>query len=306
MTTIPAITSERTARAALTILTEPDDRTVGAWLATHPATVVVNAIIQGNDHGNPEYAALIARAQPRTPGLARLDAAHPHDVVPGAIGFLIPSDAEWPTRLNDLGVRRPHGLWVRGNVAAVAALNDQPVAVITGARASTSDGEAHAHTLSVGLVDAGFSVVGGGAYGVEAAALRGALTAGACPVIVLAAGVARAYPTGNTQLFEDVITAGGAVISDIPVGATPTKWRFISTKRIVASLGHVVTIVQSGWRSGSLVAATNATDLHRPVTTVPGSAENPVYAGNNRLLDEGLASPVHTAADIIATVSAAA
>ena len=85
---------------------------------------------------------------------------------------VVPGDDEWPTALEDLGDRVPIALWVAGagNLADAAR---RSVSVV-GARACTAYGEHVAGELAAALGDRGWTVVSGGAYGIDAAAHQGA------------------------------------------------------------------------------------------------------------------------------------
>src|SRR6266516_4220597 len=160
--------------------------------------------------------------------------------------LVIPEDDEWPTQLADLRrISRPGGdrterdtyppvcLWVRGEPPLSDSLH-RSVSVV-GARASTSYGNHIATELAYGVSNRGWAVVSGGAYGIDAAAHRGALSAGGVTVVVLACGVDRAYPAAHASLFERVM-ADGLVISEWPPGAEPHRHRFLVRNRVIAAL----------------------------------------------------------------------
>ena len=121
--------------------------------------------------------------------------------------LLVPGDPRWPAALDDLGPEAPFCLWVRGEPDLGATLAQS--AAVVGSRAATSYGERVAFDLADGLTAEGVCVVSGGAYGIDAAAHRGAVARGGRTVVVLAGGVDRAYPAGNARLLEAVVEAGG-------------------------------------------------------------------------------------------------
>jgi DNA processing protein len=129
-------------------------------------------------------------------------------------------------------------------------------------------------------------VVSGAAYGIDACAHRGALSAGGATVAVLACGVDRPYPRGNEELIER-IAAEGAVVSEVPPGSSPTRWRFVTRNRLIAALSGVTVVVEAGWRSGASITAREAGDLGREVAAVPGPVTSATSAGCHRLLREG-------------------
>lgn len=138
-------------------------------------------------------------------------------------GLLLPHDAGWPDGMPDLDVHAPLTLWVRGRVGA---LRETPSVALVGARAATAYGEHVAIEIAAGLVDRGFAVVSGGAYGIDGTAHRSALANGGTTVAFLAGGVDRFYPAGHEALLSRIAETG-AVVSEMPCGAAPTRWRFL-------------------------------------------------------------------------------
>ena len=211
--------------------------------------------------------------------------------------FLVPGDPGWPAALDDLGTAAPFGLWVRGAADVGAALH-RSVALV-GSRASTTYGERVAVDLAAGVADAGACVVSGGAYGIDAAAHRGALARGGPTVVLLAGGVDRPYPAGNARLFESLVAGGGALVSEVPPGSVPTKGRFLQRNRLIAAGARATVVVEAAWRSGAMSTAHHAARLLRPVGAVPGPVTSVASAGCHRLLREGCAVCVTDAAEVM-------
>ncbi|MGN8025668.1 DNA-processing protein DprA [Microbacterium sp. 22242] len=213
--------------------------------------------------------------------------------VRAGIRLLLPGDPEWPSLLGDLGDHAPLALWLRGDAAA---LSNAGVAIV-GARASSSYGEHVAGELAGELAGAGWTVFSGGAYGIDGTAHRAALRAGGITVAVLAGGLDRAYPAGHAQLFERIAGAG-AVVSEVPCGGAPTRWRFLERNRVIGALAGATVVVEAGWRSGSLNTAGHAAAIGRPLGAVPGPVTSAASAGCHRLLQEYDARCVTSAADV--------
>ncbi len=222
--------------------------------------------------------------------------------------FVIPGDDEWPEQvevLADAGqlTRRagvPFGLWVRGaaNLRRVLA---RSVAMV-GARASSSYGEHVAAELASGLSDNGITVVSGGAYGIDAAAHRGALAGSGVTVAVLACGVDVSYPKRNSALFSRIVEEG-LVVSELPPGCSPTKLRFLARNRLIAAgtLGTVV--IEAAVRSGALNSAGWAEQCGRAVLAVPGPITSRMSEGAHLLVRERDAVLVTNVADIVEAIS---
>ena len=208
-------------------------------------------------------------------------------------GLLLPADPAWPPMLGDLGDHAPLALWFRGEAAALSGAG----VAIVGARASSSYGEHVATELASELAGEGWTIVSGGAYGIDGTAHRAALRAGGITIAVLAGGIDRAYPAGHAQLF-DRIAASGALVSEVACGGAPTRWRFLERNRIIGALAGATVVVEAGWRSGSLNTAGHAAALGRPLGAVPGPVTSAASAGCHRLLREYDARCVTSAADV--------
>lgn len=288
---------ERWARAALTRIAEPGDDLVGLWVAAYGAEEVVAAL------GDPGGPMLDGVTEQRWNGL-RLKAgrARPDADLAAAEAcgsrFICPGDQEWPNQLDDLGTGRPMGLWVRGE-ASLRFWALRSVAVV-GARACTEYGAYIASGLAAGLTEQGWTVVSGAAYGIDAAAHRGALAGRGPTVGVLACGVDVAYPPGHRELIRR-LGGQGLLIAELPPGDHPTRSRFILRNRVIAALTRGTVVVEAALRSGSLSTARHAQRLGRHTMGVPGPVTSGLSAGVHQLLrQEG--TLVTDAAEIIELV----
>lgn len=202
----------------------------------------------------------------------------------------------WPVGLNDLGAHSPIALWVRGKPETLAAL-DRSISVV-GARASTGYGEHVTMEIVSQLTEAGYATVSGAAYGIDGMAHRAALASSGTTIAVLAGGIDRLYPSGHDALLQRIIEMG-AVITELPCGFAPTKWRFLQRNRLIAAMSGATVVVEAGWRSGSLNTAHHALEIDRPVGVIPGPITSASSAGCHRLLRETPAELVTTAQEII-------
>jgi DNA processing protein len=151
--------------------------------------------------------------------------------------------------------------------------------------------------LVSGLVDEGFCIVSGAAYGIDGMAHRAALAIGGSTIAVLAGGIDRLYPSGHDALLHRIIDTG-VVVTELPCGFAPTKWRFLQRNRLIAAMSGATVVVEAGWRSGSLNTAHHALELDRPLGVVPGPVTSASSAGCHRLLRETPAICVTTATEI--------
>ncbi|KOV10041.1 DNA polymerase III subunit beta [Streptomyces sp. XY431] len=298
--TRPRPEPERLARAALSRLGEPGDAALGRWLARLDALDVVRAIRGGASAEQLGVdAARLAAYRARMTGL---DPVADLERVRAAGGrFIIPGDTEWPSQLDDLGEGRPTGLWVVGT-GSLRLLALRSVAVV-GARACTAYGAHVAGDLAAQLAERGWVVVSGGAYGIDAAAHRGALAVGGPTVGVLACGVDVAYPRGNTALIRR-IAEQGLLVSELPPGEHPTRFRFVLRNRVIAALTRGTVVVEAALRSGALSTARRARDLNRHTMGVPGPVTSELSAGVHTLIRSGAATVVTDAAEVVELIGA--
>lgn len=283
---------ERFARAAWTGIVEPGDRVAGILIAAMGATRALDAIVSrasteslvkaaggelDPDDAEKAVERWLPRLQSRVALLALKQAAR------YAVRLLIPGDAAWPARFADLGPHEPLALWLRGNESTLATA-DRSIALV-GARAATGYGEHVAMEASAGLVDRGYTIVSGAAYGIDGMAHRAALASSGQTIAVLAGGVDRFYPSGHEALLTRMVDEG-AVVSELPCGAAPTKWRFLQRNRLIAAMSGATIVLEAGWRSGSLNTAGHAAALGRPLGAVPGPVTSAASAGCHRLIRE--------------------
>ena len=200
--------------------------------------------------------------------------------------FIIPTDPEWPNQLDDLDLQTPVGLWVRGE-QNLAEISTDSLAVV-GARAATSYGSRIASELGTLAGDYERCVVSGAAFGVDAAAHRGALAAGGTTIAVLACGADVSYPAAHQGLL-DRIALSGAVVSEVPPGTLARKQYFLIRNRLIAALASQTVVVEAALRSGALSTSNWANAIGRQVWGVPGPITSASSAGVNREIAAGQA-----------------
>ena len=274
---------ERMARVGLSRVVEPGNRAVARALETSSAQEVWEAVSSGSgldELGQRSLDGIATRA-------AGYDPRRDLDRVTALGGrVLVPGDAEWPARMawgvdemaGDVKeLAPPWALYVRGAVGLAEAV-DRSVALV-GARAASPYGVHVAGELAFALSEAGWSVVSGGAFGIDAAAHRGALAARGTPTVaVLACGLDVVYPRANDRLLAQVAETG-LLVSEVPPGSAPTRVRFLVRNRLIAALSLGTVVVEAAHRSGSLSTATRANDIGRQVMAVPGPITSATSAG---------------------------
>lgn len=209
------------------------------------------------------------------------------------VQLLLGGTPDYPELLAQIS-RPPPVLYLRGRPEALHL----PQIAVVGARRASRAGQDNARAFAADLAGAGFAITSGLALGVDAAAHRGALQAQGATVAVLGSGVDRLYPRRNVALAEEILAAGGAVVSEMPLGASAEAANFPRRNRIISGLSMGVLLVEAAVRSGSLITARLALEQNREVFAIPGSIHNPLSRGCHRMIKQG-ATLVETSADIV-------
>jgi DNA processing protein len=206
---------------------------------------------------------------------------------------LIPLDSEsYPSSLKSI-FDPPLVLFVKGEIL----VQDYFSIAIVGTRLASFYGRTMSEKLSRQLTEKGFTIVSGGARGIDTFSHQAALKAGGRTIAVLGCGLDITYPPDNKKLFEE-IAQKGVMISEFPLSIKPDKGNFPMRNRIISGLSLGVVVIEAPQKSGALITVTHANEQGREVFSVPGHADSFVSKGTNQLLREG-AKLVENADDII-------
>lgn len=296
---VEQVTGERQARMALSMIAEPDDPTTGHILHRVGGVETIR-LLEDDQATVPEMnrADAIAWRNRVAPRIEDGIPARVADAEGRGMSTLIPTDTDWPQALNDLGSRTPFLLWTRGATSFLAGgLADR--VTITGARAASEYGIQVSDEIAGDLAREEHTIVSGAAYGIDAAAHRAALATGGATIAVLAGGVDRPYPQGHADLL-DRIGDVGLLASEMPPGSSPTRYRFMARARLLGALSGATVISEAGFRSGSLLVATEAHRHSRAVGAIPGPVTSVTSSGPHALIKRGRAELVTHAGDVTA------
>lgn len=214
------------------------------------------------------------------------------------VRVVLAGDPSMPARLDRHDVVPPW-LAVRGDLGG-----ERRAVAIVGSRSATPYGTGMAAWLAEAAADAGIRVVSGGAVGVDASGHEASLARPGATTVVLGCGHAVAYPRPHATrgaLFDRVLAADGAVVSESLPTDPARPHRVRSRNRLIAALADAVVVVEGGERSGALITASWAADLGIPVLGVPGDVRAPGSAAPHHLLREG-AAVCAGPADLLAAV----
>ena len=297
--------SPRNARLRLSLICEPGDPRLPELLAQHRPAELVEQIRAGRAIGGRAFPpAWVHAAQNVESELAR------HRELADAAGlrWIVPGDKAWPERLNDLDHAPPNGgaagaplgLWVRAG-RSLADLVEHSVSVV-GARDCTAYGAEQAADIAAEAGSAGFTVVSGAAFGIDACAHRGALAMLTPTLAVLACDAATSYPRAHAALLQR-IAEEGLVVSEQPPGRVPTKARFLARNRLIAALTMGTVVVEARRRSGALNTLAWADQLGRVTMAMPGPVTSQQSVGTHEAIRDGKAMLVGSGADVVSALA---
>ena len=191
-------------------------------------------------------------------------------------------DPEYPPELRQI-YDPPLLLYVRGNVAAIS----QPGIAMVGTRHPTPYGMGMAERMACDLATRGVVIFSGLARGVDTFAHRGAVSAKGKTVAVFGTGVDVMYPKENSRLAEQILSFGGALISEFPLGTFAAPQNFPIRNRIISGISLGVLVVEAAEYSGTRITARCALEQNREVFAVPGNVTNKNSWGPNTLIKQG-------------------
>ena len=196
----------------------------------------------------------------------------------------------------------PHALWVAGNTN-LPGLFAQSVGVV-GTRHATKYGHMATKDLVAGLGGHNYTVVSGGALGIDTVAHTTAMDVNTPTVVVAACGPGEHYPRSNKALFERVVATGGALVTEYPPAVTPDRHRFLTRNRLVAALTLGTVLVEAPFRSGALNTLKWVNAFNRTAMAVPGPVTDAQSLGANLAIQNNEAEMVLNAGQIHEQLSA--
>lgn len=213
-----------------------------------------------------------------------------------SIRIITPEDDEYPHSLNYIEAP-PAVIFAKGRRLDMSV----PHFGIVGSRKASEFGQKAAFSLAARLSLSGFTIVSGGALGIDKMAHLGAIAAEKSTVLVLGSGIDSNYLKSNAKLREKALEKG-TLISEFWPKAPATKFNFPIRNRLISALSSGVAVIEAGCKSGALITASYAMEQGKEIFAVPGSINDKNYEGNNRLIRDG-AIPLLAANDILAVYS---
>ena len=206
----------------------------------------------------------------------------------GVLRIIVAHQTEYPKSLFALR-RPPRLLFWSGHVPDFPV----PTTAIIGSRQADSWGMHQAWQEAVLLANcreagqnAGQSppdhwIISGLAQGCDYAAHQGALDAGGRTLAVLPSGFDHIYPKSHKRLAQNIVEAGGGLVSEYAPQAVALKWRCIQRDRIQAALAQQVLLIQSSREGGSMHTVRAALQMGKPLYVLDGSESCHQISGSN-------------------------
>ena len=209
------------------------------------------------------------------------------------ISILTYGDGAYPKKLKNIE-SPPLVLYYKGTLPDWESV---PVIGMVGTRKASAYGLRIAEDMGYQIASCGALVVSGGADGIDAKALEGALQAKKKVVAVLGFGADIVYPAKNKELFAAIEKQGCLVTEYVP-GTPAYSWNFPQRNRIISGMSSGVVVLEAPERSGALNTASHASEQGRDVFVVPANVNSPNSVGSNALLRQR-AIPVFTGWDVV-------
>lgn len=209
------------------------------------------------------------------------------------IKFVAVCEKEYPEKLRKYK-ESPYFLFYKGNLPK----DYFPSVAMVGARACSNYGRTMAKNIGKELSMNGVQIISGMARGIDTYSQLGAVSGGTPTFAVLGCGVDICYPTENIELYQDILSNGGGILSEYPPGEAPLAWHFPQRNRIISGLSDKIAVIEAKEKSGSLITVEWALEQGKDVFALPGRVNDVLSAGCNRLLKAG-AGMLTEAADIL-------
>ena len=287
----PAFLTPFEARAILFSCIEPGHFFWSAEISVHGPLKVLESILSAS-YPAEKTKAIIASIRVADVGQIL------YEIEKAGAQFLTPEHDHWPIGVNQL-VNPPIGLIVKGESKCL--ITDS--LAIVGSRKPTNYGANVASEFARGFSDLGWTIISGGAYGIDSYAHRATLQANGATIAVLATGIEVAYPKSNQKLFNEM-SAHGALISELMPYESAMPSRFLVRNRLIASIAKATLVVEAAYKSGSLRTAHDAAELLRPVMAIPGPINSAMSQGCHRLISERAAELITSVADAVEFIGA--
>mgnify|MGYP000904580750 FL=1 len=287
----PAFLTPFEARAILFSCIEPGHFFWSAEISVHGPLKVLESILSGS-YPAEKTRAIITSIRAADVGQIL------YEIEKAGAKFLTPEHEHWPEGVNQL-VNPPIGLVVKGD--STCLITDS--LAIVGSRKPTNYGANVASEFARGFSDLGWTIISGGAYGIDSYAHRATLQANGATIAVLATGIEVAYPKSNQKLFNEM-SAHGALISELMPYESAMPSRFLVRNRLIASIAKATLVVEAAYKSGSLRTAHDAAELLRPVMAIPGPINSAMSQGCHRLISERAAELITSVADAVEFIGA--
>lgn len=212
------------------------------------------------------------------------------------ISMITESDVHFPPSLRQID-HAPFCLYVRGDLSVLCT----PAVAVVGSRKISDYGARATTYLSGEIAQHDITIISGLALGTDALAHRAALEHAGRTIAIVAGGVDdhTIAPRSHLSLAHKIIDMGGAIISEYPIGTSPSRGTFPARNRLMAGIADATIIIEAAKDSGTLITARHAIEFHKKLFALPGSIFSKTAYGPNELIRHDKATPLFTSTDVI-------
>ena len=195
------------------------------------------------------------------------------------------TDARYPQEFRDIGAEAPEKIYALGNVEL---LNEQKFVAIIGARKATRAGNSKAFDIAMKYAKEGAVIVSGLALGCDAAAHRGCLATKGKTIAIVATGLDLIFPRENEELQKQILSNGGLIISEQPLGTKANPSRLVARNRLQAALSSEVIVAECPEHSGTMHTVRFAQIYGKTIKAAVFKGKSEENSGNRYIIDSGI------------------
>lgn len=290
------VDDDRLARMTLAMLTPPGDPTVGSLVLQTGAESALQTVLDGrlSQTGTDAHVGGVTPLRARyLAGALKVALTATQSL---SLSVITPESGVWPRSLGRLGDSAPIALWVAGNAQL---LNSAALTSVIGGRTGTLPGRERARQLAGGLAKLGQTLVSPGSFGTDATVIEAALDAGGKVIVILGGGLDHPRPLEHMQLFDRVLAAGGARVSEVPPGSRTTSDSSLARHRLIAVLAPRMVVAEASRHSAAVAAARIADQLGTAVAAIGGDVGHEASAGSHELVRDRTAYLVTNARETL-------
>jgi DNA processing protein len=174
----------------------------------------------------------------------------------------------------------PVVLYIWGNLQ----LCDSISISVVGTRKCTQYGKLATEQFVSEFVNKNIIITSGMANGIDCIAHKTAIKNDGITYAVIASGIDKIQPQIAMKTAQEIVSSGGAIISEYKFGISALQSYFLHRNRIISGVSKATLVIESAYKGGSLNTAKFADMQSRDVFVVPGNITSEKSVGTNNLI----------------------